>query len=152
MKVSQSCPTLCDPTDYTVHGIPQARILEWVAVPFCRGSSQPRDRAQVSHIAGGFFTSWASRETLPSSCVFPVTQPPVWGAGFGTCQGWFLYSPIVSILWLWRLTFFLRESLKDSFCLVIKKWPFLVCTHQRRPARFKWFSCCLALKRLFSSS
>ena len=43
VKVAQSCPTLCDPTDYTVHGILQARILEWVALPFSRGSSQPRD-------------------------------------------------------------------------------------------------------------
>ena len=41
LKVSQSCPTLCDPMDYTVHGILQARILEWVAVPFSRGSSNP---------------------------------------------------------------------------------------------------------------
>ena len=45
-----------------VHGILQARILEWVAFPFSRGSSQPRDRTQVSHIAGSFFTSWATRE------------------------------------------------------------------------------------------
>ena len=43
VKVAQSCPTLCNPVDYTVHGILQARILEWVAVPFFRGSSQPRD-------------------------------------------------------------------------------------------------------------
>ena len=42
VKVSQSCPTLCDPMDYTVHGILQVRILEWVAFPFSRGSSQPR--------------------------------------------------------------------------------------------------------------
>ena len=42
---------------YTVHGILQARILEWVAFPFSMGSSQPRDQTQVSHIAGGFFTS-----------------------------------------------------------------------------------------------
>ena len=54
--VTQSCPTLFDPMDYTVHGILQARILEWVAVPFSKGSSQPRDRTQVSHIAGRFFT------------------------------------------------------------------------------------------------
>ena len=45
------------PTDYTVHGILQARILEWVAFPFSRGSSQPMDRIQVSCIAGEFFTS-----------------------------------------------------------------------------------------------
>ena len=57
VKVAQSCLTLCDPVDCTVHGILQARILEWVAVPFSRESSQPRDRTQVSLIAGGFFTS-----------------------------------------------------------------------------------------------
>ena len=63
-KVAQSCPTLCDPVDYTVHGILQARILKWVAFPFSRWSSQPRDQTQVSHIAGRFFTSWATREAL----------------------------------------------------------------------------------------
>ena len=62
VKVTQSCPTLCNPMDYMVHGILQARILEWVAIPFSRGSSQPRDQTQVSHIAGGSFTSWATRE------------------------------------------------------------------------------------------
>ena len=51
VKVTQSCPTLCDPMDYTVHAILQARILEWVAVPFSRGSSQPRNQTQVSCIA-----------------------------------------------------------------------------------------------------
>ena len=50
----------CDPMDYTVQGILQARILEWVAFPFSRGSSQPRAQTQVSRIAGGFFTSWAT--------------------------------------------------------------------------------------------
>ena len=57
VKVAQSCLTLCDPMDYTVHGILQARILEWVAIPFSRGSSQPRDQTQVSRIAGKFFIS-----------------------------------------------------------------------------------------------
>ena len=61
VKVTQSCPTLCYPMDCSlpvssVHGILQARILEWVAIPFSRGSSQTRDRTQVSSIAGGFFT------------------------------------------------------------------------------------------------
>ena len=56
VKFTQSCPTLCDPMDYTVHGILQARILDWVAFPFCRGSSQLRDRTQVSRTAGGFFS------------------------------------------------------------------------------------------------
>ena len=63
VKVAQLCWTICNPMDYTVHGILQARILEWVAFPFSRGSSQPRDQTQVSHIAGGFFTSWATRES-----------------------------------------------------------------------------------------
>ena len=57
VKVAQLCLTLCDPMDYTAHRILQARILEWVAIPCSRGSSQPRDRTQVSHIAGRFFTS-----------------------------------------------------------------------------------------------
>ena len=57
VKVTQSCLTLCDPMDYTVHGNLLARILEWVAIPFSRGSSRPWDRTQVSLIAGGFFTS-----------------------------------------------------------------------------------------------
>ena len=55
-KVAQLCPTLCDPMDYTVHGILQARILEWVAIPYSMGSPQPRDETQVSLISGGFFT------------------------------------------------------------------------------------------------
>ena len=62
LKVSQLCLTLCDPMDYTVHGILQARILEWVAFPFSRWSFQPRDQTQVSHIEGRFFTIWATRE------------------------------------------------------------------------------------------
>ena len=57
VKVTRSCPTLCNPMDYTVHGILQARILVWVAFPFYRGYSQPRDQTQVSHIVGGFFNN-----------------------------------------------------------------------------------------------
>ena len=64
MKGSQLCLTLCDPMEYTVHGILQARILEWVAIPFFTGSSQPRDQTQVSCIADGFFTSWATTVIL----------------------------------------------------------------------------------------
>ena len=56
VKVTQSCPTLCNPMDYTVHGILQARILEWVAISFSRRSSQPRDQTQVSRIAEGVLT------------------------------------------------------------------------------------------------
>ena len=57
VKVTQSCLTLCDPMDYTVLGILQARILEWIAFSVSRGSSQPRDQTQASCIAGRFFSS-----------------------------------------------------------------------------------------------
>ena len=57
VEVAQLSLTLCDPMDYTVHRILQARILEWVAFLFSRGSSQTRDQTQVSHIEDGFFTS-----------------------------------------------------------------------------------------------
>ena len=79
-KVAQSCLTLCDPLDCSppgssVHGILQARTLEWVAVPFSRGSSQPRDRTQISRVAGGFFTAerilyQLSYEGSPLSLIF----------------------------------------------------------------------------------
>ena len=66
-EVAQSCPTLCDPKDYSlpgssVHGIFQARVLEWVAIYFSPGSSRPRDRTRVSRILGRRFTVWATRE------------------------------------------------------------------------------------------
>ena len=61
-------------TIQSIHGILQTSILEWVAFPFSRGSSQPRNRTQVSHIAGGFFTSWARREAHP-------------GRGHSICKG-----------------------------------------------------------------
>ena len=62
VKLLKSCLTLCNPVDRSppgssVHGISQARILGWVAIPFYRGSFQPRDRFHVSCIAGRFFTT-----------------------------------------------------------------------------------------------
>ena len=68
VKVFQSCPTLRDPMDYTVPGILQTRILDWLPFPFSRGSSQSRDQTQISRIACGFFTSWATREALTRVC------------------------------------------------------------------------------------
>ena len=68
--------------DYIVHGILQARILGWVAFPFSRGSSQPRDRTQVSGIAGGFFTTEKAQEywsgepiPFPEDRASPVIEP-----------------------------------------------------------------------------
>ena len=71
--VAQLCPTLWDPMDCSlpgsaVHGILQARILEWAAISFSRESYQPRNQTQVSHTAGRFFTNWAMREAR-SVCV-----------------------------------------------------------------------------------
>ena len=65
-EVAQSCLTLCDPMDCSllgssVHGIFQARVLEWVAISFSMGSSRPRDRTRVSHISGRHFIIWATR-------------------------------------------------------------------------------------------
>ena len=65
--VTQSCPTLCNPmvcslSGCSVYGVLQVRILEWIAMPSSRGSAQLKDQTQVSHIARGFFTSWATRE------------------------------------------------------------------------------------------
>ena len=75
-KTHQSCLILCNPVDCilpgsSVHGIPRARILEWVARPFSRKSAQPRDQTCVSCIAGRFFTT-SAWETL---CDFGGTHP-----------------------------------------------------------------------------
>ena len=70
--------TVARPPGFSVHGILQARILEWVAIPFSRGSYQPRDQTQVSCTAGRFFTIWATKEA-PEWQVLkysPIQLPP----------------------------------------------------------------------------
>ena len=74
--VAQSRPTLFDPMDYSppgssVHGISQARILEWVAIFFSRGSSQPRYRTHISYVGGWFLYHWALREASMSMYYIP---------------------------------------------------------------------------------
>ena len=64
LQVAQSCLILCNPMDYTVHGIIQARIVEWVAIPFFRGFSQPSDQTQVSCIAGRFLYQLSHQGSL----------------------------------------------------------------------------------------
>ena len=82
--VSQWCLTLCNPMDCSppgssVHGILQARMLEWVAIPFSKGSSWPRDQILVSCIAGRFFTVWATREAPPEIYIYIWKQIlPIW--------------------------------------------------------------------------
>ena len=78
-EVTQSCPTLCDPMDCSlpgssIHGILQAKILEWVPIPFSRRSSWPRDQIQVSCPSGRFFTIWATREARDCTCM-PLCAP-----------------------------------------------------------------------------
>ena len=97
-EVTQSCPTLCEPTDcslpgFSVHGIFQARVLEWVVVSFARGSSRPRDGIRVSRIVSrcfyrlsqesleGIFQYWASKSPslIPQEHYsLPDTPPLVW--------------------------------------------------------------------------
>ena len=90
----------CNPLDYTVCGILQARLLEWVAFPFSRGSSQPRDWIQVSHIAGGFFTSWTTREAQ-KDWYWWIRESLKWGNySLGCIDIWIIADG------LWRLDFF----------------------------------------------
>ena len=93
VKVAQSCLTLCDSVDYTVHGILQARILEWVAFPFSRGSSQPRDWTQVFRIAGRFFTTWARSPRILERVAYPFSressQPRNWTGVSCRADGFF---------------------------------------------------------------
>ena len=79
------------PWDYTVHGILQARILEWVIVPFSRGSSQSRDQTQVSRFSGRFLTSWGTRELPPFvPNMWPTEHTALLGDGrlIGSIRGW----------------------------------------------------------------
>ena len=92
------CPNLCDPMDCSppvssVHGILQARMLEWVVISFSRGSSQPRDWTHVSCIAGKFFTAWAVGEALSTNmCPINILLNVDYDANFvRSC----MYSPLV---------------------------------------------------------
>ena len=80
----KSCPTLCDPMycslpGCSVYGIFQAIVLEWIAISFSRGSSQPRDRTRVSHTVGRCLTVWATRE-VPLYEVELVMDREAWHA------------------------------------------------------------------------
>ena len=117
-EVSHSCPTLCHPMDYSlpgssVHGIFQARVLEWVAIAFSRGSSQPRDRTQVFHIVGRSFTIWATREVLFSKEVVKFQGIFSWSLFNVSRKSWgklpikvnILYSFMTQIIMMvWSLT------------------------------------------------
>ena len=86
--VTQSCPTLCESMNYAVHGILQAKILEWVALLFSRRFSQTRDQTQVSHTAGEFFTSSATREApVDTNKCKNICNPLLWSEVHGFPKG-----------------------------------------------------------------
>ena len=125
MKVAQSCLTLCSPMDYTVNGILQARILEWVAFPFSRGSSQPRDRAQVSRISGRFFTSWATREaqefTVLMWCIMLTDLQMLnhpWIPGINPTWSWCMILLMYYCIWFINIL----------FCISVHQvyWPIII--------------------------
>ena len=101
MKVAQSCPTLCkamdcNPPGFSVHGILYARRLEWVAFHFSRGSFQPRDWTQVSCLADGFFTFWATQGSPTDLSSFNShSSPALWG-NWGP-RGYRLSLPLSSL-------------------------------------------------------
>ena len=110
VKENKSCPVMSislQSMDYTIHGILQARLLEWVAFPFSREPSQPRDQTQVSRIAGGFFTRWATGEAHLSEWLFKKTANNQCSWGYGekqTLRHWRRECHLVPPLWkiVWR--------------------------------------------------
>ena len=121
--VAKSCPTLVDPKDCSlpgssVHGILQARILEWVAISSSRSSSQPRNPTQVSCIAGRFFTNWTMYSFSVYSChLFLISSVSVRSISF--------LSFIVPIF-AWSVSLlspvFLKRSLVFFYC-----FPLFLC-------------------------
>ena len=108
---AQSWPALCNPMDcnppgFSVCGISQGRIREWVAISYSRGSSHPRDQTWVSCIVGRFFTNWATREvthlwplsySFIEDCWISILKLPLWSSGWlcapnvrdmGSIPGW----------------------------------------------------------------
>ena len=121
VSVAQSCLTLCNPLDYnlqgsSVHGIFQARILEWIAIPFSRGSSRPRDWTSMSCIAGRFFTIWATRKPLCLYC-WPTNRFII---------PFFLYSIYIIITWCLFFSFWLT-----SLCITRSSFIHLTGTYAK---------------------
>ena len=136
--VAQLCPTLCDPMDCSppgssVHGILQARIWEWVAISFSRGSSQARDQTQVSHTEGRFFTDWATRETQ-ISCINIKKKKKLWSKEYVLCNSTYIKFKNRGLAWWewgWgRMEEDMKETSKviEMFCILIYTVVIGMCT------------------------
>ena len=103
-EVAQSCPTLCkavdcSPSGSSLHGILQARILEWGAIAFSRGSSWPSDWTRVSHISGRCFNLWARREAHEGIYIKMVNIDDYWiFTVVQDCTKWFFYFGLAHLL------------------------------------------------------
>ena len=127
VKVIQSCPTLCNTMDYTAHGILQARILEWVVFPFSRGSSQPRDQTQVSHL---------QEDSLPAE---PQGKPKnIGGSSLSLLQWIFpIQESNRGLLHcrriLYQLSYQGSPLLRHGMCQSLRQWYYQHCWNQAGP-------------------
>ena len=118
VKVAQLCLTLCDPMDCSspgssLHGIPQASILEWIAIPFSRGSYRPRNHTRVSCIARGFFTSWA---TFP---VVEAAKSTISGPGHFKINSWYTHLMNLPVLPSSLFLFFTSQPRVENQHLIL---------------------------------
>ena len=125
-------PMGCSPPGSSVHGILQARIVEWVAVPFSRGSSQHKNRTQASPLVGGFFTSWATVKVL---CAYREHE-----AGWRKCSS----GPWVWLSYQWsRLQWWMLGSAVLSLWALFGQLP-TVFLAQLTTTIWQWFCPCLS--------
>ena len=135
MLVAELCPTLCHPMGCSspgssIHGIFQARILEWVAIAFSRGSSQPRDETWVSCTAGRFFTNWATREAPYKSTILMKFQSTSYWAIF------FLKHNKVSLKFTWKN----KPSALNKICWKGEAWlPVIKMFYKNSANKIAWF-------------
>ena len=141
--VTQPCLTLCDPMDCSRQaspskGILQARILEWVALPTSKGSSQLRGRTQASCITGGFFPVWAPREDPENLCFILFCFLPSPSSCRAPCL--FCFQLLCTVFSLPKVLFLLTFFVYISDCM------FKIISSEN-PLSFKiqlkWFLCCL---------
>ena len=144
-EFAQSCPTLCNPMDCSlsgssVHGIFQARVLEWIAIFFSRGSPWPRNRTRVSCIAGRRFTVGAIREAQLKS-LLAVFINPLHGRYYKSCKQFFMMSQW--ILQVRHSRIIHVNTYKPCCCLVPISTPsgycFSLWVKNKTMLRRKWF-------------